>query len=168
MAKRSLSTTSLTPLAVADTVAYTNSTGYLGTIFGGSATQRTNISEVFLGGQATVSAPAIILLARDSTVPVTLVAGATFDAPLDASTGALGAPALVGNSAGTPAQRSATGHLLNLSFNAFGGFVRWLAAPGEEISIVGTAVSLGSISLSAFTGSSASALMGSHIIYETA
>lgn len=167
MAKRSLSTNSVTPLAVADAVAYTNSTGYLGTIFGASATQRTNIFEVFVGGQATVSAPAIILLARDSTVPATLTAGATFDTPLDAATATITAPALVGNTAVTPAQRSATGHLLNLSFNAFGGFVRWLAAPGEEISIVGNAVNLGSISLSAFTGSSASAAMGSHVIYET-
>jgi hypothetical protein len=166
MAKRSLSTTSLTPLAVADAVAYTNSTGYLGTIFGATATQRTNILEVYLGGQATVSAPAVILLARDSTVPGTLVAGSTFDVPLDAATATTGL-AVTGNSATTPAQRSATGHLLNLSFNAFGGIVRWLAAPGEEISVIGTAVSLGSASLSAFTGSSASALMGSHIIYET-
>ena len=165
MAKRSLSTTTLTPTAFADAVAYTNNL-YLGTLFGGSATQRTNISEIFMGGQATASAPSIMLFARDSTVPITLVAGSTFDTPLDAATAALAAICVVGNSAGTPAQRSATGHLLNLSYNAFGGIVRWLAAPGEELSIIGTAVSLGSATLSAFTGGTPG-LMGSHIIYET-
>lgn len=164
MAKRSLSSTTITPTAVADTAAMTNNL-WLGTIFGASATQRTVISEIYLGGQSTASAVAIPLFARDSTVPVTLAAGTMFDVPLDPATAALAAPALVGNTAGTPPQRSATGHLLNLSFNAFGGIVRWVAAQGAEIGIVGTAVSLGSVSLSQFTGGAG--IMGGHIIYET-
>lgn len=165
MAKRSLSTTSLTPTATGDAAALVDNT-YLGAILGASATQRTNVLEVYMGGQAATSAPSIMLLARDSAVAVTLVAGSTFDASLDAATAALAAPAVVGNSAGTDPQRSATLHLLNLSYNAFGGSVRWVAAPGEEISIVGNAASLGEVSLSAFTGGT-TGLMGSHIIYET-
>jgi len=164
MAKRSLSSTTITPTAVADTVAMTNNL-WLGTLFGASATQRTIISEIYIGGQSTASAVAIPLFARDSTVPGTLVAGTMFDAPVDPATAALAAPLLTGNSATTPPQRSATGHLLNLSFNAFGGIVRWLAPQGAEIGIVGTAVSLGSVSLSQFTGGAG--IMGGHIIYET-
>jgi hypothetical protein len=55
--------------------------------------------------------------------------------------------------------------LLNLSFNAFGGIVRWVAAPGEEISTVGNTQPLGEVSLSAFTGGTAG-LMGAHVVYE--
>lgn len=165
MAKRTLSSTTITPTAVADTNAMTNNL-WFGTLFGASATQRTVISEVYLGGQSTSSATMIPLLARDSTVPVTLVAGTLFDTANDPATAALAAPCVVGNSAGTPPQRSATGHLLNLSFNAFGGISKWTAYNDKEgIGIVGTAVSLGSISLSQFTGGTG--IAGSYIIYET-
>lgn len=164
MAKRSLSTTNITLTATADTTNLASST-YCGAMQGGSATQRTNIIEIYVGGQSTSSAVAIMLFSRDSTVPVTVGATTTFDAPLDASSAALAAPLLVGNVWTTAPQRSATAHLLNLTFNAFGGIVRWVAAPGEEMSIIGTAVSLGAADLSAFTGSSG--IVGSHIIYET-
>jgi hypothetical protein len=165
MAKRILSSTTITPTAVADTVAMTNNL-WFGTLFGASATQRTIISEIYLGGQSAATANMIPLFARDSTVPVTLVAGTLFDTPADPATAALAAPLNVGNSAGTPPQRSATGHLLNLSFNPFGGVTKWQAYNDKEgIGIVGTAVSLGSISLSQFTGGTG--IAGGHIIYET-
>ena len=131
-------------------------------------TQRVNITEVFMGGQAGSSAPSIMVLARDTTVAVTISLSAgpiQTDAPLDAATAALAAPPLVGSTATTKPQRSATAILLNLSFNAFGGLVRWLAAPGEEISIVGNTQPLGEVSLSAATGGT-TGLMGGHIIYE--
>ena len=73
----------------------------------------------------------------------------------------------MGDTTTTDPQRSATlGHVLNLSFNAFGGIVRWLAAPGEEIAMIGLAADTGSVALSAFTGGTPGAL-GSHIIFET-
>lgn len=164
MAKRSLSIKTFTPTATADTAALADGT-YVGVIQGGSATQRVNILEVFMGGQAAASAPSIMVLARDSTVGATLGATTAIDAALDAATAALAAPPLVGNFFTTKPQRSASLQLLNLSFNAFGGVVRWLAAPGEEISIVGNTASLGEVSLSAFTGGT-TGLMGAHIIYE--
>jgi hypothetical protein len=165
MAKRSASTGTVTLTGFADTTALTNN-AYCGCLSGGTTTQRTNIIEVYVGGQSTSSAVTIMMLARDSTIAVTLVAGTSyFDTPMDASTAALGTPLISGNSAATPPQRSTTGHLLNLTFNAFGGIVRWVAAPGEEISIIGQTVSLGQASLSAFTGTPG--IVGSHIIYET-
>jgi len=165
MAKRSLSVATFTPTATADTTNLVDNT-YFGVIQGGSTTQRVNILEVQLGGQAAASAPSIMVLARDSTVAATISLGTgQNDAPLDAATAALAAPTLVGNVATTKPQRSVSAKLLNYSFNAFGGIVRWVAAPGEEISLVGNAVNLGEVSLSAFTGGTPG-LMGGHIIYE--
>ncbi|HEU0283143.1 MAG TPA: hypothetical protein VFQ99_05120 [Gallionella sp.] len=109
-----------------------------------------------------------MVLGRDSQVAAGTPALGTgqSDAAMDAATAALAAPPVTGNTVvTTKPQRSATLHLLNLSFNAFGGVVRWLAAPGEEISIVGASANTGEVSLSAFTGGTVGAL-GSHIVYE--
>lgn len=166
MAKRSFSNAGWTPTAVADTATMTaNGAGF---VQGASGTQRTNILEVYAGGLATASAPTPLVLARDTTVAVTSITLGTNgkDAPLDAATAALAAPVVTGFSATTMPQRSATAGLLTLAFNAFGGLVRWLAAVGEEISIVGNTQPLGEVSLSAFTGGT-TGLLTSHIIYET-
>lgn len=165
MAKRSLSLTTFTPTATADATNLVDVT-YFGIVQGGSTTQRVNTLEVQLNGQAAASAPSIMLLSRDSTIAVTVSKGTGLtDAPLDAATVDLAAPPLAGNTCSTKPQRSATLHLLNLSFNAFGGAVRWVAAQGEEISTVGNTASLGELSLSAFTGGTVG-LMGGHWIYE--
>ena len=168
MAKRIVSVTSMTPTGTADTTNLVDAT-YPFLFQGGTSTQRTNILEVYLGGQAGASSPTFMQLARDSTVASgtnSMGSGET-DAALDAATAALAAPVLTGNSnATTKPQRSSTLHLLNLSFNAFGGIVRWVAAPGEEISIVGNTASLGEISLSAASGGTPG-LLGAHAIYET-
>lgn len=135
---------------------------------GGTTTQFTNLLEVFMGGQATSSAPGLMIVARDSTIGATLTALSTGNsfAALNPFSAALAAPPVPFVAATTVPQRSATLGLLNLSFNAFGGIVRWVAAPGEEIGIYGTAANLGEISLSAYTGGTPG-LMGSHFITET-
>lgn len=168
MAKRIVSVTTQTPTATADTTNLVDAT-YPFLLQGGSGTQRTNILELYLGGQAGSSTPTFMLLSRDSTVATGTNTNGTgqTDAALDAATAALAAPAITGNSnATTKPQRSSTLHLLNLSFNAFGGIVRWVAAPGEEITVVGNTASLGEVSFSAFTGGTPGAL-GAHMIYET-
>jgi hypothetical protein len=163
----SLSTTSVTPTATADTTNLANTT-YLGLLQGGNTTMRLNIAEIYMGGEAAAaSSPTIMVLARDSTVGATVVAGSTRTALLDGSGTAPATTAVSGNSATTLPQRSATLHLLHLSFNAFGGIVRWVARPGEEPSVVGNTASLGEVSLSAFTGGTPGA-MSSHILYEVA
>lgn len=165
MAKRSLSLTTFTPTATADTANLVDAT-YFGIIQGGSATQRIEVQEIYLGGQAAASAPTIMTLARDSTIAVTVSLGTgQNDAALDGAVAALAAPPVVGNTATTKPQRSSTAKLLNLSFNAFGGIVRWVAAPGEEVRITGASANTGELSLSAFTGGTPGA-MGGHIIYE--
>ena len=167
MAKRSFSVDVVTPTATADSAALLDTT-HCGAMVGGSATQRNVISEIYLGGQAGASAPTIMVFGFNSTAGVTHTNSATGrEAPLDSTTAALALPADIGNTTATDPQRSATvGHVLNLSFNAFGGIVRWLAAPGEEIGMVDLVADTGSVSLSAFTGGTPGAL-GSHIIFET-
>jgi hypothetical protein len=136
-------------------------------IQGGSTTQRTHIKEVMLGGQAGTSAPTLMMLGFNSTVAGTPAIGIAEDSPLDAATAALAAPVDVGTSAAIAPQRHVTlGQTLQLSVNAFGGVIRWLAAPGGAVGIVGQAANTGSVSLSAFTGGTPG-LLSSHIHYET-
>lgn len=165
MAKRITSVTTQTPTATADTTNLVDAT-YPFLLQGGSSTQRINLSEIQLGGQATTSAPTIMVLSRDTTVGATnsLGSGQT-DAPIDGASAALAAPPLVGNTNLTKPQRSSSAHLLNLSFNAFGGIVRWQAAPDQIFTVVGNTQPLGEFSVSAFTGGTPGAL-GAHMIYE--
>ena len=169
MAKMSVNHATVTPTATADTADLVDST-YPFALQGASTTQRTSIIEVQLGGQAGASSPTFMLLARDSQLATgSLTADATMNsAPLDPATAALAAPCVAFNKAATlKPRRDVAKHLLNLSFNAFGGIVRWVAAPGEEIYMVGNTASFGETSLSAFTGGTAG-LLGAHMIYETA
>lgn len=165
MAKWSFKKATWTPVAVADTVNFTDS-GYMG-LMGGSTTQRIKIMEVYMGGQATASAPSLMILSRDSTVQATPTALSTGEsnAALDPATAALAAAMIAFTASTTKPQRSATLGLLSLSYNAFGGIVRWVAAPDEEIGMLGNTASFGEVSLSAYTGGTPG-LTGSHIIYE--
>lgn len=165
MAKRSFKWSSWTPTAVGDTSNFTDN-GYMA-LQGGSATQMNNVLEIFMGGQATSSSPSNMVVSRDSTVGATLTALTTgqSDAALHPATAALAAPPQPFTASTTKPQRSATLGLLALAFNAYGGVVRWLAAPGEELTILGNTASLGEVSLSAYTGGTPG-VMGSHIVYE--
>lgn len=166
MSKRSFACSSWTPVAVADTTGFT-ANGYAG-LQGGSSTQRIIVSELFMGGVATASAPTLMTFARDSTVCVTPTALTTgqSDGPIDPSTAALAAPPVSFTTAGTQPQRSATAGRLSLGFNAFGGIVRWVAPDLSScFQILGNTASLGEMSLSAYTGGTPG-LMNSHIIYE--
>ena len=133
---------------------------------GDTTTRMLRITEVLVGGEASAAAIAAMVLARDSTAGGTLslssgctVAGLSSGAPTTrlAST--------VFDTATTPPQRASALHLLELSMNAFGGIIRWVAAPGSEIYQVGNAVNVGGTSLSAFTGSG-TPTVSSHIHYE--
>jgi hypothetical protein len=165
MANWSFKLSTWTPVAVADATNYTDN-GYQG-LMGGSTTQRLLIKEIRMGGQATSSAPCIMLFSRDSTVqatPTALTTGQS-NAALDPATAALAAPMVAFTASSTKPQRSATLGLLNLSFNAFGGVAMWQCAPGDEIQTLGNTASFGEVSLSHYTGGTPG-LMGSHIIYE--
>lgn len=170
MTKYSFQINSFTSAAQADATALTTLT-YMA-LNGGSSTQRNDISEVYIGGQATSSAPQYMVLARDSTVvgtPTALATGQGSNGPLDPAAAALAAPAVGAITGTTPAQRanSVTLSRLNLTFNAFGGIVRWTAMdPNEYFKLLGNTASNGEASLSGFTGTTPG-LVGAHIVYET-
>jgi len=166
MAKRVFQANSYTPTALADTTAATNATYQA--IGAGSGTQRLNVAEIYLGGQNTASAVNIMVFARESTLGVipTALAAPNSDGPMDGATAALALPPVSYVAAGTGPKRdtAATSARLNLSFNSFGGIVRWVAYPGEEWVITGTTVSVSESLLSSNTGTAG--VMGSHIVYE--
>ena len=154
---------SWTPTVVLNTTAMTAS-GFQ-TIRGGGATQRVNVLEIYEGGQATSSAPMWMLVGRNATVGTTPTALTM--ALLDANAAASATVPVNYQTApgGQPGRSSTLGYLLNLSFNAFGGIVRWYKGPEETLSLYGTAADAGEISLSAYTGSTVGP-MGSHFIIE--
>ena len=166
MARSIFTVATFTPTAVADTTNFTDAAHM--SIKGGSSTQSVEILEVFLGGQATASAPAIVQLARHSTVGATLtaLAGPNSDEPSDPASAALAAPVLPFVASTTKPQADANAKLGNYSFNAFGGLVRKQWNPGEGPKILGNTASFGELGINGFTGSNASATMGGHIEYE--
>lgn len=159
MARWSAGQNALTFVPVADATNYT-SAGFAA-LQGGTSTQYINVLEVFLGGLSTASTPSQMVVARDSTVGATLTVG-TF-AALHPSTAALGTNPVAFSTASTKPQRSATLYLLTPAFNSFGGIVRWVAAPGEELGMLGNAASLGEMSISSVSGA---AICSAHMIVE--
>ena len=165
MAKWAFKIATWTPVAAADGAALTND-GFQG-MKANSATQRWELSEVYMGGQGTSSAPMYMVLQRSalvgsSTTASTMAAGN--QAPLD-SQGTTTLSSIIFTSSVTAPTRAQNGGSLSLSYNGFGGSVRWVAPPGAEIKQMGQAVSTGELPLSAFTGGTPSA-MGSHFVYE--
>lgn len=123
-------------------------------IQGDVAARMLRVVEIFIGGEATSSALALMKLARDSQVATGSLTTAAGGATVAMSSGAPAVRALAFDTAATvQPQSSATLHLLQLSLNAFGGIIRWVAAPGQEIYQVGLAANVGETSLDAFTGS---------------
>lgn len=170
MARRIVSITTQTPTATADTTNLVDAT-YPFLLRGGSGTQRNDVFEITFGGQASSTSVVILLVAMDSTVGTgsnTNGSGQT-DAPTDAATAALAAPALTGNSnATTKPQRSSTLHLHNMSFNAYGGICRVGQANSERpiITLVGASASTGELSVSAFTAGGGGPI-GGYMVYES-
>ena len=161
MARYSVSWTTKTMVVVADGANNYTDNGYAFFLLGGSATQLIKVNEIYIGGEDTASTPCQMVYSRDHVIGATGISGTTLSA-LDVQTTAPTAP-INGNVSTTKPQRVATGHLLNLSLNTYGGIARWQARYGEEISQYGTAVSVGETSLSSVTGTGK---VSSHIIYE--
>jgi hypothetical protein len=167
MAKRSFSGQNFTPVVVADTVAFVAGSNMMA-IGAAAATNGLLVYEIMETGLGAASAINGMVFARDSTIgntPTALVAPYT-DGPLNSLSAAAQSGSLTYNIAATFPQRSVvtTSARLQLSFNAFGGIVRWVAAPGEEWGIVGITASISESTLSAAYG--APGAMSAHIIYE--
>jgi hypothetical protein len=171
MAKRTFTVLTFTPVAVGDGSGFTDAQHM--SMQGGSTTQISYLTEVFLGGQAAAGAPAIVQLAYHSTIgaTITALAGPNSDSANSPATAALGAPVKSFVASTTKPQADAANKKGNYSFNAFGGLIRRQWDDFKGPMIIGNAVPAtgiaGEIGLNGYTGSSASALMGGHIEYET-
>lgn len=116
-----------TPIAHADGASALASNSYQGIRTETTSTLR--IVEFFIGGEATASTVNRMALRRLSTnaaTPTNQVPAATNPLSL-ASTSDGYVAATTGPTIAT------TQHLANVALNTFGGVVRWVAAPGEEI-----------------------------------
>lgn len=162
MARYSATWSTITAVAVADTVAFT--AGQLpGFLRCGGATQQLKINEVYIGGEDTASTPTAFILARTSTISVGALSVGN-NALLDFNSTAPGTVAGWGSTAATTfGQRSSTLYLLQPSFNTFGGISRWQARYGEEITSFGNTATGGEVCLSAKTGTGKTS---GHILYE--
>jgi len=138
-------------------------------VLGASATVMHKFIEIYMGGENTASALNIMNFARDSTIVSGGTALTTKQSLTPLNPAAIATTALANVAATTKPQRDVARHLLDLSFNSFGGIVRWVAAPGSEILTIGNAVASattgGEVSLSGFTGAT-SGPMSAHLIFE--
>ena len=158
MAQYSCAPAQWTTAAFAASASLTNSNHQ--TLRSWSVTVVDRITEVYIGGLATASTPCQMSARRDSTqgaIPTNVVAAGL--SPLSA------APAGNFSQLHTtpPVVGAATAQLLNLGFNQFGGVVRWVAAPGQELYIIGATAANNEISLSAITGAG---LISPYVIFE--
>lgn len=167
MAKRAFGNVNWTPTATADNSALANATYQA--LKGGTTSMLIKWVEVYMAGNAAVTSPTFMQVAPDlvlGSIPTALAANA-YDGPMSQIGTALSTNPVAFTAAGTGPSRTnvTTAARLNLGINAFGGIVRWVAAPGEEYVTYGSALSIGEASLSAFTGGTVGAI-NSHIIYE--
>lgn len=161
MALFSAGRTSWSPTAVADAATFTS-----GQLVGTrpSTTGMLRWTEVFIGGEASSSTINVMAVRRGVT---TVSAGA-----LSGITAGQLNPRSVANASGvgtayaTTYPTAASGHVLQLSLNAFGGIIRWVAAPGEELYSVGAATLLPADADLTFSGITGTGQISSHIIFE--
>lgn len=170
MARRITKNSGITPAGVADTTSFTSGQAFA-FYRGGSATQYTRFWEFSFSGLASsTSSPTPMVFADDSTISVGALSftGSGGDSYMDPFTAALAAPLNVGNVAATTyPQRDVANHKMQLGLNAFGGVYFWRANRAEECpALYGTAVSIGDMSVSCFTGGTPGLISG-HVIYET-
>ena len=167
MAKRIFSVFNWTPTGVADNSAFTDG-GYCALQGITNAYQRAMISEVNISGLSSASAPTPMILGRDSTRGATLTSLATpnSDGPMnEAAPQSAFISAFVASTTKPIRSNSISVGKLALGLNAYGGIVRWVAAPGSEWFISDITGAMSETSLSCFTGGTPGAIETS-IIYE--
>lgn len=163
MAKYSLGYANISFAAAATTL---TSNQYV-VLQGNSGFMQLRVSEVYIGGEAAAtSSPSYMLFARSGTLGTGAASGASISNVLtDGSAVAPGTVAQFGSTYATT-QPTRGNVLLRLSYNAYGGIVRWVASPDQSLSVVGNATANQSdVTLSAFTGSTTVTASG-HILYE--
>jgi len=138
---------------------------------GGTGAQKIDLLEVMISGMASASTLLAMALCRSSTVGATptALAAPNSDGPEDPATAALAAAPVsyVAATTGPIASNATTDSKLQLGTNAFGGIVRWNAAPTQQWGILGNTASLGEcVLMNSSAGGGANAAANVHFIYE--
>lgn len=157
MAQYSNAAAGWTPVAHADAASALASNSYQAVRTTAASTIRT--TEIFVGGEATSSTVNRMAYRRASTNAATPTNVAP--APLNPLSAAAVHQGYVAATTGPTI--ASTGHLLNLAFNAFGGVIRWVAAPGEEIWATASTAPNGEMVLDSVSGTG---VVSSHIVDE--
>lgn len=135
-----------TPVAHADGASSLANNSYQALRTTSASTAR--VTELFIGGEATASTVNRMALRRLSTngsTPTNQVPAALN--PLSAASVSQGYVA-----ATTGPTIASTQHLANLALNVFGGVVRWVAHPGEEIYATASTAPNGELVLDSISG----------------
>ena len=170
MTKRLFTAQNQTWTAQATNTALTNAT-YMG-IQGGSTTQVVDILEILVSGFASASTVAAFTFSPGGTPTTpTALASPNSDGPLNQNGTALvsGSTVITYVAAGTgsTASNAATVSKINLGMNAFGGIIRWNAAPTQQYTLIGNAATTGvGILFNSSTGGGSTAAANAHIMYE--
>lgn len=152
-----------TPTATADNAALT-ANGHL-SLRTAAALDAARVSEIFIGGESTSSTVNQFVIRRHTTNSGT----PTSRSPAPTSVFTQGNTAssakffITASIQPTVAATATIEHVLSLSMNTFGGIIRWVAAPGEEIWIAGNTANTSEMSLSTVTGTGA---VSAHFVLE--
>jgi hypothetical protein len=146
-----------TPIAHADGASALANASYQAVRTETTSTLR--IIEFFIGGEATASTVnrmALRRLSTNSSTPTNVA-----PAPLNPLSAASVSDGFVAATTGPTI--ASTQHLANVAFNAFGGVVRWVAAPGEEVWATASAAPSGELVLDSISGTG---VVSSQIVFE--
>lgn len=136
-----------------------------------AAGNRVELTEIYMGGQSTTSTVCVMIFTRHSTVAATptSLAAPNSDGPMDGLTQVVTSAAKGFWTASTQPTRGAgvAEAKLSLTYNSFGGIVRWMQNKGYGWFITGVTGSVSESSLSASSANSGgSGAMSAHLIYE--
>jgi hypothetical protein len=135
-----------TPVAHADAAATLANNSYHAIRSTAASTFR--VTEVFIGGEATASTVNRMALRRLSTNGATPTNQTP--AALNPLSGAAVSQGYVAASTGPTI--ASTQHLNNFALNTFGGIIRWVAAPGEELYGTASTAPNGEVCLDSISG----------------
>ena len=126
--------------ALGSSISTTGTNAFMALI-GGVATGGLKVSEIYMGGEAASSSQvASMAFSRATTLAATLTAGfATIILTDIFASPPATAPSVGTQWTTTTAPVASANALLHLSFNAYGGIVRWVASPDQMITAFGTA-----------------------------
>ena len=142
----STATSGWTPVAHADAASSLADNSYHG--LRTETSNQIRVSEVFIGGEATsstVNRMAVRRLSTNASTPTNKTPGPMH--PWSAASAANHYSA-----ATTGPTIASTVHLLDLALNVFGGIIRWVAHPGEELYALNSTAPNGEIALDSISG----------------